>query len=138
MSSLSNPLKCSLIISVCLLAPLSSYARQTAPGTKTVQLIVDYHDGVEKHFTRLPWSAKMTVLDAMKKAARVSHGIQFQYQGTGATAFLTQIDDLKNQGGGKNNWLYAVNRKPAQQSFGVQELKPNDMIRWTFHNGSNN
>ena len=138
MSSLSNPLRWSLIISVCLLVTLSSYASQSDPGTKTVQLIVDYHNGVEKHFTRLPWSAKMTVLDAMKKAARVSHGIQFRHQGKGATAFLTQIDNLKNQGGGRNNWLYEINQKPAQQSFGVQELKPHDLIRWTFHNGSDN
>ena len=138
MRPLSNPLRWSLIISACLLVTLSSYARQTDPGIKTVHLIVDYRDGVEKHFTRLHWSAKMTVMDAMKKAARISHGIQFHYRGKGPTALLTQIDDLKNQGGGRNNWLYEVNQKPAQQSFGVQELKPHDMIRWTFQKGSDN
>ena len=48
-----------------------------------------------------------------------------------ATALLTKIDDLKNEGRGRN-WLYRVNDKLADRSFGVFELKKRDTILWKF------
>ena len=104
------------------------------PELKTVRLVIDYNDGVEKHFTKIPWKSDMTVLDAMRLAMKYSRGIKFKYKGSGASTFLTQIDDLKNEGGGtdKRNWLFWVNTKRADKSFGVYKLKATDVVLWKF------
>lgn len=113
-----------------------AYARGDAKASQvlTVRLIVDYSDGVQKHFTAIPWVKRMTVLDAMNIAKASPHGITFAYTGTGRNAFLTKIDDLQNQGGGseKKNWLYWVNTKLGNKSFGVFELQPSDVVLWKF------
>ncbi|MHC4107435.1 MAG: DUF4430 domain-containing protein [Planctomycetota bacterium] len=104
------------------------------PAVHRVRLVVDYNDGVQKHFTALPWKKGMTVLDAMKLAKASPHGITFEYRGSAADAFLTRIDDLENQGGeaDKKNWLFWVNTRFADRSFGIQELEPADVVLWRF------
>ncbi|MEX0711241.1 MAG: DUF4430 domain-containing protein [Pirellulales bacterium] len=102
------------------------------PKAKTLRVVIDYGDGVEKHFTRLAWSDGLTVLDAMQAASESPHGIAFKYTGRGETAFATQIDDLKNQGAGKKNWMYSVNGKRADRSFGVYKPAAADVVRWEF------
>ena len=102
------------------------------PKARTVRVVIDYGDGVEKHFTRLAWSDGMTVLDSMQAASESPHGITFKYRGRGETAFSTQIDDLKNEGAGKKNWMYSVNDKRADRSFGVYQLEASDVVRWEF------
>ena len=94
----------------------------------------EYLRWVEKHFTAIPWKKGMTVMDAMRYAKRGKQGIDFKFSGNGDTAFLTQIDDLKNEGGGegKKNWILRVNKKLATESFGVFELNSGDVIRWQF------
>jgi hypothetical protein len=99
-----------------------------------VRLIVDYGDGVQKHFTALPWKDGMTVLDAMKAAQEHPRGVKLQYRGSGATAFLTQIDDVKNEGAGRN-WVYRVNDQLADRGFGVFQLKAGDTVLWKFEKG---
>ena len=74
----------------------------------------------------------MTVQDALGVAAKHRRGIQFRQRGKGSTALLTQIDDLKNGGGGKRNWIYHVNGKRADRSFAIFQLKAGDTILWRF------
>lgn len=104
------------------------------PSAGTVRLVIDYGDGVEKHFTRITWEPEMTVLDAMEQAKRSKHGITFEHRGRGETAFLVKIDDLENEAGGQDsrNWSYSVNDKPATKSFGIYEPDKNDVIVWKF------
>jgi hypothetical protein len=103
-------------------------------SAQAVRLIVDYGDGVQKHFTALPWRAEKTVLDAMKAAQEHPRGVKLQYRGSGATAFLTQIDDVKNEGSGRN-WVYRVNDQLADRSFAVFQLKAGDTVLWKFEKG---
>jgi hypothetical protein len=114
-------------------APGNRYAR-AEEKPNTVRLVVDYGDGAQKVFPALPWQEGMTVLDAMEKAKAPAHGITFQHTGKGETAFLTQIDDLKNEGGGKSkkNWQYLVNDAYADKSFGIRKLEKGDVILWKF------
>jgi hypothetical protein len=53
------------------------------------------------------------------------------FRGSGATAFVTAIDDQKNEGIGRN-WTFAVNGKRANKSCGVWVLKASDSIVWRF------
>jgi hypothetical protein len=114
-------------------APCDRLARgEEKPNT--VKLVIDYGDGVQKVFPALEWQDGMTVLDAMEKAKAPAHGIMFKYSGKNETAFLTQIDDLKNEGGGKakKNWQYLVNDAYADKSFGIRKLEKGDVVLWKF------
>ena len=117
-----------LVATVCL-----SGGPQLAAADKpeTVQLVVDYNDGVEKHFTAIAWNAGMTVMDVMLAAKKHPRGISFVHKGKGATALLTKIDDVENEGSGRN-WLYKVNGEPADRSIGIFELKAGDTVLWKF------
>jgi hypothetical protein len=73
----------------------------------------------------------MTVHSAMEAAQAHPRGIRTKSKGSGETAFLVQIDDLSNEGSGRN-WTYRVNGKPAPKSYGVFELSAGDSVLWSF------
>jgi Domain of unknown function (DUF4430) len=98
----------------------------------TVRLVVDYGNGVIKTVIGLPWTKGSTVLDVMNAAKSRPHGISFSYTGSGASAFLTRIDDVANEGGSKKNWQLWVNTSYADKSFGVYEVQPLDVVFWRF------
>jgi hypothetical protein len=120
---------------LCLtLAVVANHCRATFAAdaeTKTVQLIVDYGDGSQKHFTKLEWKDGLTVLAALQQAAKHPRGIKPSVQGSGEFAHLNSIDELKNEGNGKN-WLYRVNGKLADKSCGIQKLNAGDVVTWQF------
>jgi hypothetical protein len=101
------------------------------PKTSTVRLVIDYGDNVQVHFTALAWHDGMTVLDALSAAQTHRHGIAFTHRGSGSTAMVTKIGDLKNEGDGRN-WLYSVNDKKGEVSAGICKLQPRDAILWKF------
>jgi hypothetical protein len=103
----------------------------TAEEAKTVRVVIDYGDGCEKHFTAIAWKAEMTVFDATRAAQAHPRGIKFKSRGEGTTAFLTKIDDVENEGRGRN-WLFHVNGKQSDRGFGVFKLKAGDTVLWKF------
>lgn len=100
----------------------------------TVRVIVDFGDGMQKHYTAIPWKKGMTALDAMVAAREHAHGTAFSHRGEGETAFLDEIDGVKNQGaaGDGRNWQYWVNTEFGDRSFGVAGLAPGDVLLWRF------
>jgi ABC-type glycerol-3-phosphate transport system substrate-binding protein len=122
-----------ILLAAILLAVAAAGDRAHAQ-TATVRLVVDYGDGVIKTITGLPWAKGSTVLDVMNAAKERPHGITFSYTGSGASAFLTRIDDVANEGGGgaKKNWQLWVNTSYAERSFGVYEVQPLDVVFWRF------
>ena len=115
----------------CVLGGATRVVVAAEPAKATVWTVIDYDDGVEKHFRQLPWKPGMTVLDVLQAAKQHPRGIQFVYRGDGDTAFLTQIDDLKNEGRGRN-WIFSVNGELGQRSFAVTEVKASDRVLWKF------
>jgi hypothetical protein len=97
----------------------------------SVRLVIAFGDGVEKHFTELAWKKDMTVLDLLRAAQDHPRGIRFQHRGNAETAFVTEIDGLKNEGQGKN-WIYQVNGELADRSCGVYQLDKGDTVLWSF------
>src|SRR5262249_18284277 len=122
-----------ILLAAMLLAAAAAGDRAQAQ-TATVRLVVDYGDGVIKTITRLPWAKGSTVLDVMNAAKDRPPGITFSYTGSGASALLTRIDDVANEGGGgaKKNWQLWVNTSYADQGFGVYEVQPLDVVFWRF------
>lgn len=104
-----------------------------ASQRKLVTLTVDYGDGFQKRFTSLTWRQGMTVLDVMSAARRHKQGhLEFKQQGRAATALLTRIDDVANEGGGGRNWIYYVNGQKADRGFAILVVKPGDKVLWRF------
>ncbi len=101
------------------------------PTAKTVSLIIDYGDGFEKHYTNIAHRERMTILDVMRRAEKHVRPLPFRFRGKEATAFLTEIDGLANEGSGRN-WIYRVNDKLGDRSFAVYELAAGDVVRWRF------
>lgn len=119
---------------VAFLVAISAETTLTqADEPEVVRLVIDYHDGVEKHFNAISWKSGMTVMDAMQVAKKHPRGISFEHKGKGATALLTKIDDVENEGRGRN-WLYRVNGEPGDRSMGIFELQAGDTILWRFDN----
>ena len=98
----------------------------------TVRLVVDYGNGVIKTIIGLPWTKGSTVLEVRNAARRRQHVINFSDTGSGASAFLTRIDDVANEGGSKKNWQLWVNTSYADNSFAVHEVQPLDVVFWRF------
>lgn len=117
----------------CALLPLRAAEEGKAAAQPTVQMVIDYHDGVEKHFTAIPHTAGMTVADCLTYAAKHPHGVKHASTGRGATLFVAAIDGIENEGGtdGKN-WVYYVNDRKGNKSCGAHELKAGDRVKWRF------
>ena len=119
------------LLALLLIAATSHWA---LAQSATVRLVIDYGDGAMKILTDLPWSKGTTVLEVMSAAQARPHGITFKYTGNGASALLTQIDDVANEGGGtgKKNWQFWVNTTYADRSFGAYEVQALDVVFWRF------
>jgi hypothetical protein len=112
----------------------SAATESKAPTTKlrSVELVIDYGDGVQKRFLTIPWREKMTVQQAMEYAGKHKRGIKYDVRGKGATALLWKIDDLKNEGMKGLNWIFRVNKKLGDRSFAVSSIEAGDTILWKF------
>lgn len=111
--------------------PPTSRAIQAQESAATVQVTINYGDGAERRYPEIPWREGMTVLDAMKAVENHPRGVKIEYRGSGATAFLVRIDDVENEGSGRN-WIYRVNGELAKRSFAVHPLQRGDAVLWKF------
>jgi len=102
--------------------------RGDAQPAKTVLLTINFGDGRPLLNESSDWHEGMTVADLLN----AERSISFATQGTGAAAFLTQLNGIANEGAGGRNWVYSVNGTRADRSFAVYELRPNDHVLWTF------
>ena len=105
-----------------------------APAVSIVRMVIDYGNGVEKHYTRVPHREGMTVLDVMEFAKTLKPGLSFEYSGRNRTALLRSIDGLANQGGGSEsrNWVFRVNGALADKSFAIYRLQSGDVVLWRY------
>lgn len=125
------------VAAVTLLAALSAATwaadpAEKAPPPQTVTVVIDYGDGMQKHFTAIAWQADMTVEAAMVQAGDHPRGIKYEVRGKGPTALLTKIDDVENEGGGQRNWIYRINDQPGDRSFAIAKLQVGDTVLWSF------
>ena len=107
---------------------------EVAADGPVVRLVIDYGDGVQKHFTQLRWKDGATVHTQLQDAARHSRGIRTQHRGKGATLLVTQIDDVGNEGaaGSGRNWIFRVNGEVGERSAGICPLAAGDTVLWSF------
>ncbi len=121
---------------LCLMASItSSKAQEAKPKPASIEMAIDFGDGLIWTFPDIQHTSKMTIMDAMNIArARTKRPLRFSHKGAGESAFLISIDDSANEGGGRSsrNWFYRVNHELGDQSFGLKQLKPGDKVLWHF------
>ncbi len=113
----------------------SSKAQEAKPKPASIEMAIDFGDGLIWTFPDIQHTSKMTIMDAMNIArARTKRPLRFSHKGAGESAFLISIDDSANEGGGRSsrNWFYRVNHELGDQSFGLKQLKPGDKVLWHF------
>lgn len=103
-------------------------SQSQAPSPNQVFLTVNTNDGRPPQNETAAWQPGMTVLELLQQEPRVS----FHCQGAGPTAFVTELKGQENEGPDGRNWTYSINGRPAMESCGVRELRPNDHVLWTF------
>jgi hypothetical protein len=125
-----------LLAMVCAVSAASAAGadRQAQPQTKTVRLAIDFGDGAEKVFARVPWTSGQTVMDVLAWADKHPRGIDLRTSGSGLSAFVRSIDGLENEGGGATakNWLFRLNGKLSNTGAGTCEVQAGDEISWKF------
>ncbi len=122
----------SILLAGIVLSVASNSVASNSYAAEHVKLIVDYGDGVQKHFTSLAWKDGLTALGATQLADAHRRGIATKVRGSGEIAFLTEIDGVANEGGGGRNWVFHVNGKLGDRSCGVTSLKAGDTVLWRF------
>ena len=45
----------------------------------TVALTIDYSNGAQKHFSNIPWTKNLTILDALQAVARIPPGAEVNF-----------------------------------------------------------
>lgn len=120
-----------LVRSGPLLAPKSHTAGETGAS---VSVEFDFGGGRRETFAKVPWSAGMTVLDAMRGALGEAGLRRLDYRGEGERAILDAIDGQRNEGYGaqRRNWLCWLNDQLIRRGFGVQPVAAGDQIVWRF------
>jgi hypothetical protein len=123
-----------IALAAALAAAQEPQSDALATRQPVARLIVDYGDGVEKHFTRLPCRDGETVFGLMEAAMRHQRGIKVKYRGKGATMLVEEIDELQSQaaGAGSRNWIYRINGQVGRRSAGVSQVKAGDTVLWSF------
>ena len=123
-------------LALMLVPKVKSETQRTEADGETekpvVILTIDYGDGAQKRFPSIPWKKGMTALGTLQWAAKHPRGIEFSAHGKDATTLISKIDDLRNQGGNKKNWIFRVNDKLADRSCGVFPVRQGDRILWKF------
>jgi len=110
----------------------SSPADGVAATSDTATLIVDFGDAQPRQFQAIPWHEGMTIEDLLGAVSELPDGLEFAKQGSGASALLTRIGNVANEGAAGRNWTYLVNGQRGDRSFAIYELKPGDSILWKF------
>jgi hypothetical protein len=102
----------------------------SAAAGQTVSLTIDFGDGRRTDYEPIAWREGQTVQDVTRESQRSD--LKLKTLGTGQSAFLASLDGIENEGANGRNWIYSVNDKSGDRSFGVYELQPGDHVLWTF------
>lgn len=116
------------------LGPADDTTQQDSSKPKTLlRLVIDYGDGVQKHFTQLEYTSGMTVWNLLEAAQKHPRGIQVKSRGKDDTLLVTAIDGQANEGGtSSRNWIFRVNDELGERSAGITPVQAKDVITWRY------
>jgi hypothetical protein len=121
-----------LLVHALLLSAAVAEEQEPQRAATAVHLQIDYGSGFQKVYSPIPWRDGLTVPEMMQHAAQHAHPTKFTTRGAGATAFLSQIDEVQNEGHGHKNWIFYINGKIGEASFGTAKLAAGDTVLWRY------
>lgn len=126
-----------LLVAVLLLAAglWPARAADEPAAESTARVVIDYGDGVEKHFTALPVAESTTAADLLLAAGKHPRGVKLRSRGRGENFFVEAIDDAVGGArvdGERAYWTYRVNGEIQNVGAGVREIGASDLIRWRY------
>jgi Domain of unknown function (DUF4430) len=105
-------------------------------GSMTLTMILSIDGRVIRAMDDIPWSAGMTVQDAMEHAYRTKPGysLLLHYAGPELGYRVTGIDGISNQSGTGVvlSWRLGINGIQAQKGIGDCVLSDGDLIEWDY------
>lgn len=130
----------SVAVSACQPAEAPPASEGSAPVAlpstpPAARLVIDYGDGVEKHFVALPWDEAATVADWLRAAADHARGIELESRGDGENFFVEAIDGAVGGveiDGEPAFWTYRINGEKQTIGAGVRKIAPGDEVRWNY------
>jgi hypothetical protein len=108
-------------------------ANQKAPVQQTVSftIIGANHKTIVPKMD-VPIKNDDTVLSILKEITR-EKGIQMEYRGSGAAAYVEGIDNVYEMDQGpKSGWMFRVNGNFGDRSCGVYAVHAGDVIQWLY------
>lgn len=114
-----------------LISTLVSHQLKAENVADHIDLVIQFDNDFEKHYSKIRYTQEMTVLNAMQQMQKHPRATPFKVRGKGTSTFLFEIDSIANQGNGKN-WIYYVNGKRATVGIGAKKLNPRDHILWKY------
>jgi hypothetical protein len=86
----------------------------------TVAVTFDYSNGTQKHFSSIPWSKGLTILDAIEATRKIApaSSVTFGSDRDGHVLGLV-VDGIPEATGGTTDWSVWVNAKPVTNRLGT-------------------
>jgi hypothetical protein len=98
----------------------------------TLSIAGDEETGTIMPATSVELQAGDTALEVLKRVAR-SNGIQMEYKGAEAVAYIEGIDNLYEfDHGPKSGWMFRINGQFPSVGAGAYTLKAGDRIEWLY------
>jgi len=86
----------------------------------TVALTIDYSNGAQKHFSRIPWKKGMTILGAIEATERIAPGAAINYGSDRSGHVLgLVIDGLPSKEGSALEWDVWINARKYEGRIGT-------------------
>lgn len=102
-----------------------------SPGAE-IQFLIDLPEQNEPLVFIATVSRKEATIEDAMNTLKEEGEISFAMKGSGETAFIESIEEVKNQGSQGKNWVYAVNGVPGTASVGATRISDGDEVRWCF------
>ncbi len=86
----------------------------------TVSLCIDYNNGVQKHFSSIPWKEDLTILDAVAASTNIPPGmaVGFGSDRSGHVLGLV-IDGMPSEATPTLDWVVSINAKRFEHRLGT-------------------
>ena len=97
--------------------------------TRPLRLTIEFGDRREPVTGSIEYTENLSVLNLLM-AVTSEKRIKVDFRGSGSTAFVTAIDEIRGGEAGNEYWVFLVNDKLANEGSGTLVVNPGDHVLW--------
>ena len=109
--------------------PPAEAAERSSADLNPFQLTIEFGDSRDSVVDSLTFTENLTALDLLLAIA-AKRRIEVDYDGQGASAFVTAIDGVVGGQDGNEWWIYTINGELANVGSGALILQEGDQVLW--------